>query len=131
MNIKRNGSQPANKGPENYFTGQVRVDTPFKAEAPGRVEGAYVTFEPGARTAWHRHPLGQTLVVTTGLGWVQRAGGQVEEIRAGDVVWFAADEKHWHGATATTAVVHIAIVESLDGKNTDWMEKVTDAEYQK
>jgi quercetin dioxygenase-like cupin family protein len=131
MNIKRNGSQPANKGPDNYFTGQVRVDTPFKAEAPGRVEGAYVTFEPGARTAWHRHPLGQTLVVTTGLGWVQRAGGQVEEIRAGDVVWFAADEKHWHGATATTAVVHIAIVESLDGKNTDWMEKVTDAEYQK
>jgi quercetin dioxygenase-like cupin family protein len=131
MNIKRNGSQPANKGPENYFTGQVRVDTPFKAEAPGRVEGAYVTFEPGARTAWHRHPLGQTLVVTTGLGWVQRAGGPVEEIRAGDVVWFAADEKHWHGATATTAVVHIAIVESLDGKNTDWMEKVTDAEYQK
>lgn len=131
MNIKKNGSQPANKAPEKYFTGAVRVDTPFKAEEPGRVEGAYVTFEPGARTAWHTHLLGQTLVVTAGLGWVQREGGPIEEIQPGDVVWFAPGEKHWHGATATTAVVHIAIVENLDGKNTDWMEKVTDEDYQK
>ena len=131
MKIQKNGSIPSRQGPAEYFTGAVRVDQPFKAEAPGRVEGAYVTFEPGARTAWHTHTLGQTLVVTAGLGWVQREGGPVEEIRPGDVVWFAAGEKHWHGATATTAVTHLAIVENLDGKNTDWMEKVSDEQYRR
>ena len=129
MKIQTNGSKPSAKGPENYFTGTVRIDAPFKAEEPGRVEGAYVTFEPGARTAWHTHTLGQTLVVTAGLGWVQREGGPVEEIRPGDVVWFPAGEKHWHGASPTVAMTHLAIVENQDGKNTDWLEKVSDEQY--
>jgi quercetin dioxygenase-like cupin family protein len=131
MKILKNGSIPSARTPEPYFTGTVRLDSPFAAEAPGRVGGAFVTFEPGARTAWHTHPLGQTLIVTAGLGWVQREGGPVEEIRPGDIVWFPAGEKHWHGATPTTAMTHIAIVESLDGKNSDWMEKVTDEQYQR
>ena len=131
MKIQNNGSVPSRQGPAEYFTGAVRVEQPFKAEDPGRVEGACVTFEPGARTAWHAHPLGQTLVVTAGLGWAQREGGPVEEIRPGDVVWFAAGEKHWHGATPATAVTHLAIVENLDGKNTDWMEKVSDEQYRR
>ena len=131
MKIQPNGSKPSAKPPEQYFTGTVRIDAPFKAKAPGRVEGAYVTFEPGARTAWHTHTLGQTLVVTAGLGWVQREGGPVEEIRPGDMVWFAAGEKHWHGASPTTAVTHLAIVENLDGKNTDWLEKVSEEQYRR
>jgi quercetin dioxygenase-like cupin family protein len=131
MDIERNGSRPSGKGPEEYFTGTVRVDPLFQAPEPARGFGAYVTFEPGARTAWHTHPLGQTLIVTLGLGWVQREGGPIEEIRPGDVVWFPPNEKHWHGATATTAMTHIAIVEQLDGKSTDWMEKVTDKQYQR
>ncbi len=129
MKIQKNGSIPSRPGPEQYFTGAVRIDAPFKAEAPGRVEGAFVTFEPGARTAWHTHALGQTLIVTAGLGWVQREGGPKEEIRPGDVVWFAAGEKHWHGAAGATPVTHLAIVENLDGQNTNWMEKVSDQEY--
>lgn len=129
MKIQRNGSQPSNKGPAEWFTGSVRVDTPFKAEELDRVSGAVVTFEPGARTNWHTHPLGQTLIVTAGCGRVQREGGTVEEIRPGDVVWFAASEKHWHGAAPTTAMTHIAILEKLDGKDADWMEKVTDHQY--
>ena len=129
MKIQRNGSKPSNPGPAEYFTGTVRLDAPFQADEPGRVEGACVTFEPGARTAWHTHTLGQTLVVTAGLGWAQREGGPVEEIRPGDVIWFPPGERHWHGATATTAMTHLAIVERLDGKTTDWMEKVSDAQY--
>ncbi|PSJ59898.1 (R)-mandelonitrile lyase [Pseudaminobacter soli (ex Li et al. 2025)] len=129
MQIKRIGSQPSGKGPAEYFTGTVRLDSPFSASAPARVGGAIVTFEPGARTAWHTHPLGQTLIVTSGCGWAQREGGPVEEIRPGDVVWFEPGEKHWHGATATTAMTHIAIAESLDGKIVDWMEKVSDEQY--
>jgi quercetin dioxygenase-like cupin family protein len=129
MDIKRNGSQLSGKGPTNYFTGAVRVDPLFQAPAPARVLGGHVTFEPGARTAWHTHPLGQTLIVTSGLGWAQRWGGPKEEIRAGDVIWFPPDEKHWHGAAATTAVTHIAIVEQLNGKSTDWMDKVSDEQY--
>ena len=131
MKIQKNGSQPSRQAPAQYFTGTVRIDAPFKADEPGRVEGACVTFEPGARTAWHTHTLGQTLVVAAGLGWVQREGGPVEEIRPGDVVSFAAGEKHWHGATVTTAVTHLAIVENLDGKNTDWLEKVGDEQYRR
>jgi quercetin dioxygenase-like cupin family protein len=130
MDIKRSGSQPSSKGSVQWFTGSVRIDPLFQAPAPARVFGASVTFEPGARTAWHTHPLGQTLIVTAGCGWVQREGGPVEEVRSGDVVWFPPGEKHWHGATATTAMTHIAIVEQLDGKAVDWMEKVTDEEYQ-
>jgi quercetin dioxygenase-like cupin family protein len=129
MEITRNGSQPSGDGPAAYFTGKVRVDRLFSAPEPARVAGASVTFEPGARTAWHTHPLGQTLVVTAGLGRVQREGGPVEEIRPGDVVWFSPGEKHWHGASPTTAMTHIAIQEALDGKVVDWMEKVTDAQY--
>ncbi len=129
MEIKRNGSQASGKGPAEWFTGTVRLDQPFAGTEPARVNGAVVTFEPGARTAWHTHPLGQTLVVTAGLGWVQKAGGDREEIRPGDVVWFSPGEKHWHGATATTAMTHIAIQERLDGKTVDWMEHVTDAQY--
>jgi quercetin dioxygenase-like cupin family protein len=129
MEIKRNGSQPSGKGPADYFTGTVRVDPMFKAPDPARVVGASVTFEPGARTAWHTHPLGQTLVVTAGHGWVQCEGGPVEEIRPGDVIWFPPGEKHWHGATPTTAMTHIAIQEALDGKTVDWMEKVSDQQY--
>jgi quercetin dioxygenase-like cupin family protein len=131
MEIKRSGSQPSRKPPEEYFTGQVRLDPLFTAPQPARVAGAHVTFEPGARTAWHTHPLGQHLLVTSGLGWTQREGGPVEEIRPGDVVWFPPGEKHWHGATATTAMSHIAIQESLDGKPVDWLEKVSDAQYRK
>jgi quercetin dioxygenase-like cupin family protein len=129
MEIKRNGSQPSVKGPADWFTGAVRIDPLFQAPAPARVQGASVTFEPGARTAWHTHPLGQTLIVTAGLGWAQRWGGQIEEIRPGDVVWFAPGEKHWHGATATKAMTHIAVQEQLDGKVVDWMEHVSDDQY--
>ena len=129
MEIKRSGSQPSAKGPPDYFTGTVRIDAPFAGEDPARVGGATVTFEPGARTAWHTHPLGQTLIVTSGLGWVQREGGPVEEIRPGDIVWIAPGEKHWHGATSTTAMTHIAIAEKLNGSPVDWMEKVTDEQY--
>jgi quercetin dioxygenase-like cupin family protein len=129
MDIKRNGSQPSGKGPADWFTGAVRVDPLFKTPDPARVSGASVTFEPGARTAWHTHPLGQTLVVTAGVGRVRREGGPVEEIRPGDVVWFAPGEKHWHGAGPTTAMTHIAIQETLDGKAVEWMEKVTEERY--
>jgi quercetin dioxygenase-like cupin family protein len=131
MEIKRNGSQPSAKGPADWFTGTVRIDPLFAAPAPARVSGASVTFEPGARTAWHIHPLGQTLIVTAGLGRVQREGGPVEEIRPGDVVWFSPGEKHWHGASPTTAMSHIAIAEAQNGKVVDWMEKVSDAQYGK
>ena len=130
MDIKRSGSQPSGKGPAEYFTGAVRIDPLFEAPDPARAVGASVTFEPGARTAWHSHPLGQTLIVTTGSGRVQRWGGPIEEIRPGDVIWFEPAEKHWHGATPTTAMTHIAIQEQLDGKTADWMEKVSDEQYQ-
>jgi quercetin dioxygenase-like cupin family protein len=130
MEIKRSGSQPSGKGPPEYFTGTVRVDPLFQAPDPARVVGASVTFEPGARTAWHTHPLGQTLVVTSGLGLVQREGGPIEEIRPGDVVWFPPGEKHWHGAAPKAAMTHIAIQEALNGKTVDWMEKVSDEQYQ-
>ena len=129
MDITRSGSQPSGKGPADLFTGTVRVEPLFEAPAPGRVSGASVTFEPGARTAWHTHPLGQTLIVTTGCGWVQQEGGPVEEVRPGDVVWFPPGVKHWHGATPTTAMTHIAIQEALNGKVVEWMEKVTDEQY--
>ena len=129
MDIKRNGSRSSGKGPADYFTGQVRVDPLFEAPAPARVRGASVTFEPGARTAWHTHPLGQTLIVISGLGRVRHWGGEIEEIRPGDVVWFAPGEKHWHGAAPGTAMTHIAIQEELDGKVVDWMEKVSDEQY--
>jgi quercetin dioxygenase-like cupin family protein len=131
MEINRVGSLPSAKGPSDWFTGTVRVDPLFDRAEPSRVGGASVTFEPGARTAWHTHPVGQTLIVTSGCGWAQREGGPVEEIRPGDVVWFAPGEKHWHGATATTAMSHIAVQEKLDGKAVDWMEKVTDRQYRK
>ena len=129
MDIKRAGSQPSGKGPPDWFTGVVRIDPLFAPPEPARVGMAHVTFEPGARTAWHTHPLGQTLIVTAGCGNVQREGGPIEEIRPGDVVWFAPGEKHWHGATATTAMSHIAIHEKLNGSPVDWMEKVSDAQY--
>ena len=129
MEIKRSGSQPSGRGPAEYFTGTVRVDPLFKPPDPSRVLGASITFEPGARTAWHIHPLGQTLIVTAGCGLVQRWDGPIEEIRPGDVVWICPGEKHWHGATATTAMTHIAIVEQLDGKSADWMEHVSDEQY--
>jgi quercetin dioxygenase-like cupin family protein len=129
MDIKRSGSQPSGIGPAEWFTGTVRIDPLFQAPDPARVLGASVTFEPGARTAWHTHPLGQTLIVTAGSGRAQRWGGPIEEIRPGDVIWFPAGEKHWHGATATTAMTHIAIQEQLNGKAVDWMEKVSDEEY--
>ncbi len=130
MNIQRIGSQPSTKGPDEYFTGTVRVDFLFQSVDPARTSGANVTFEPGARTAWHSHPLGQTLVVTSGCGHVQRWGGPIEEIHPGDVVSIAPGEKHWHGATATTAMTHIAIQEHIDGKAADWLEKVNDSQYQ-
>lgn len=130
MEIKRIGSQPSGKGPSDYFTGTVRIDPLFEASDPARAVGVSVTFEPGARTAWHTHPLGQTLIVTAGSGWVQRWGGPIEEIRPGDVVWFPPGEKHWHGASPTTAMTHIAIQERLDGKTVDWMEKVSDDQYE-
>jgi quercetin dioxygenase-like cupin family protein len=123
MEIKRVGSQPSVRGPSEWFTGTVRIDPLFQAPDPALVQGASVTFEPGARTAWHTHPLGQTLIVTAGCGWAQRWGGPVEEIRPGDVVWFAPGEKHWHGATATTAMTHIAIQEKLDSKVVDWRDR--------
>jgi quercetin dioxygenase-like cupin family protein len=129
MEVTRSGSRPSRKGPDAYFTGSVRIDPLFEAPAPARANGASVTFEPGARTAWHTHPLGQTLIVIAGCGWAQREGGPVEDIRPGDVVWFAPGEKHWHGATPTTAMTHIAIQEALDGKAVDWMEKVGDTQY--
>ena len=131
MQVTRSGSQPSAKGPSEYFTGAVRIDSRFQGTSPARVGGGHVTFEPGARTAWHTHPLGQTLIVTSGYGWVQIAGGPKEEIRPGDIVWFAPGEKHWHGATATTAMSHIAIAEALDGKAVEWMEKVSDEQYEK
>jgi quercetin dioxygenase-like cupin family protein len=129
MEIKRSGSQPSSKGPAEWFTGEVRVDPLFETKAPARVRGASVTFEPGARTAWHTHPLGQTLIVTAGAGRVQREGGPIEEVGPGDVVLFAPNEKHWHGAAPTTAMTHIAIQEALDGKVVEWMEHVSDAQY--
>ena len=129
MNIQRAGSQPSSKGPADWFTGTVRIDPLFKADAPARVTGASVTFEPGARTAWHTHPLGQTLIVTAGCGWVKSQGGAKQEIRPGDVVWCPPGEMHWHGATPTTAMTHIAILEHLDGKTVDWLETVSDDEY--
>ena len=130
MDIKRSGSQPSGRGPAEYFTGTVRIDPLFQANAPARAVGASVTFEPGARTAWHTHPLGQTLIVTAGCGLVQRWGGPIERIRPGDVIWWSPREKHWHGATATTAMTHIAVQEQLGGKAVDWMEKVSDEQYQ-
>ena len=129
MEIRRVGSQPSGEGPAQYFTGSVRIDPLFDRDDPARVTGASVTFEPGARTAWHTHPLGQTLIVTLGRGRVQRWGGQIEEIRPGDVVLIAPGEKHWHGATPTTAMTHIAIQEKLDGKNVEWLEQVSDDQY--
>ena len=130
MEIRRAGSRPSGKGPSDYFTGTVRIDPLNQAVEPGRTGCALVTFEPGARTAWHTHPLGQTLIVTAGCGWVQRDGGPIEVIRPGDVVWFPVGEKHWHGATATTAMSHIAIQETIDGSPVKWMEKVSDEQYQ-
>jgi quercetin dioxygenase-like cupin family protein len=129
MDIKRAGSQPSGRGPAEWFTGTVRIDPLIQTAAPARVAAATVTFEPGARTAWHTHPLGQTLIVTSGLGRVQREGGPIEEIRPGDVVWFPPGEKHWHGAGPTTAMTHIAIQEALDGKAVEWLEHVSDAQY--
>ena len=131
MEIKRAGTQASAKGPAEWFTGTVRIDPLFQAPEPARVQGASVTFEPGARTAWHTHPLRQTLMVTAGCGWAQRAGGPVEEIRPGDVVWFPPGEKHWHGATRTTGMTHIAVQEKLDGKVVEWMEQVSEAEYRR
>lgn len=129
MIIHRVGSRPSGKGPAEWFTGTVRIDPLFQAQEPARVAGASVTFEPSARTAWHTHPLGQTLIVTSGCGLAQREGGPIEEIRPGDVVWFPPGEKHWHGATATTAMTHIAIQESVDGKVVEWLEPVTEEQY--
>src|SRR5436305_8520491 len=131
MEIKRSGSQPSGKGPADWFTGTVRIDPLFDAPEPARVRSASVTFEPGARTAWHTHPLGQTLIVTAGCGWVQCERSTIEEIHPGDVVWFPPNEKHWHGATPTTAMTHIALQEALNGKVVDWMEKVSDEQYRK
>ena len=129
MDIKPAGSQPSAKGPGDWFTGSVRIDPLFQAPHPARVAGASITFEPGARTAWHTHPLGQTLIVTAGRGWVQHEGGPIKVIRPGDVVWFPPGEKHWHGATSTTGMTHLAIQESLDSKAVNWLEHVSDAEY--
>jgi quercetin dioxygenase-like cupin family protein len=131
MDIKRCGSRPSGKGPTDWFTGQVRIDPLASPPSPARVNAASVTFEPGARTAWHTHPLGQTLIVTSGCGWVQSENGEVEEVRPGDVVWFSPGEKHWHGASATTGMTHIALHESLDGKTVDWLEHVTDEQYRR
>src|SRR5437763_10695989 len=131
MDISRVGTQASSKGPADWFTGTVRIDPLFQAHGPARAAGASVTFEPGARTAWHTHPLGQTLIVTSGCGWAQREGGPVEEIHPGDVIWFAPGEKHWHGAAPTTAMTHIAIQERKDGKMVDWMEHVSDEQYRR
>jgi quercetin dioxygenase-like cupin family protein len=130
MVIVRSGSLPSVKGEADHFTGSVRVDSPFRGTDPARIRGAFVTFEPGARTAWHTHPLGQTLIVTAGCGWAQIAGSAKQEIRPGDVIWIPAGEKHWHGATSISAMTHIAFAEALDGKSVDWMEQVSDAQYQ-
>jgi quercetin dioxygenase-like cupin family protein len=129
MEIKRNGTQSSVKGPADWFTGTVRIDPLFQAPSPARVQAASVTFEPGARTAWHTHPLGQTLIVTSGCGCAQRWGGPIEEIRPGDVIWFEPGEKHWHGATSTTGMTHIAVQEHLDGKPVDWLEQVSEEQY--
>lgn len=131
MDITKSCSRPSSTGPAENFTGAVRVERLFQAHAPARAAGASVTFEPGARTAWHTHPLGQTLIVTAGYGWVQREGGPVEEIHPGDVVWFPANVRHWHGASPTTAMTHLAFQEQLDGKTVDWMEKVSDEQYRR
>lgn len=129
MNITRSSQRPSNPGPSDWFAGAVRIDPLFQSPPPARAAGASVSFEPGARTAWHTHPLGQTLIVTEGCGWVQREGGPVEEVRRGDVVWFPPGEKHWHGATPATAMTHLAIQESLDGKVVEWLEQVSDEQY--
>jgi quercetin dioxygenase-like cupin family protein len=129
MNITKSGMKPSAKGSDEYFTGAVRVDMLFEAAEPARVAGAHVTFEPGARTAWHTHPLGQTLIVTSGRGWAQKWGGPRQEIFPGDVVWFEPGEKHWHGATSSNGMSHIAIQEKLDGKTVEWLEKVSDDQY--
>lgn len=129
MEITRIGTKPSVKGPGDWFTGSVRIDPLFDANESRRGASATVTFEPGARTAWHTHPLGQTIIITAGIGWVQCEGGPVQEVRPGDVVWFAANEKHWHGASAANGMTHIAIQENLNGKVVDWMEKVTDEQY--
>jgi quercetin dioxygenase-like cupin family protein len=131
MKITRAGSTPSAKGPSEWFTGMVRIDRLFQPQAPARTSAGHVTFEPGARSAWHTHPLGQTLIITSGCGWVQREGAPIEEVRPGDVVWFPPGEKHWHGATPTTAMTHIAIQEAVDGKVVDWMEHVSDEQYRK
>ncbi len=131
MKIIHSGTQPSKAGPAEYFTGTVRIDSPFSGTEPARVGGAIVTFEPGARTAWHTHPLGQTLIVTQGRGWIQKEGGAIEEINQGDIVWIPEGVKHWHGATSQTAMTHIAINESLNGSPVTWLEHVTDAQYQK
>jgi len=131
MEIRRIGTQASSKGPSDWFTGTVRIDPLFQAPAPARVQSVNVTFEPGARTAWHTHPLGQTLLVMSGCGWVQRDGAPIEEVRPGDVIWFHPGEKHWHGATPTTAMTHIAIQEQLNGKAVDWMEKVSEEQYRR
>jgi quercetin dioxygenase-like cupin family protein len=131
MEIKRSGSEASSKGPAEWFTGTVRIDPLFQAPKPARVSGGHVTFEPGARTAWHTHPLGQTLIITSGLGWVQREGGSIEEVRPGDIVWIPPGEKHWHGASPATAMTHIAIQEVQDGKSADWLEKVSDQQYRR
>ena len=131
MEITRIGTRPSVRGPEDWFTGSVRIDPLFDANNARRAAAALVTFEPGARTAWHTHPLGQTLIITAGVGWVQREGGTMEEVRPGDIVWFEPNEMHWHGATVSNGMSHIAIQENLNGKEVDWMQKVTDEQYRK
>ena len=131
MTITRNGTQQSAKGPADYFTGAVRIDPVFSVNHPSRVSAGHVTFEPGARSAWHTHPLGQTLIVTSGLGWVQQEGGPIEDVRTGDVIWFPPGLKHWHGASPTNGMSHYAIQETLNGKNVEWLEKVTDEQYRK
>ncbi|GBU13709.1 germin subfamily 1 member 15 [Enterobacterales bacterium] len=131
MKIIHSGTQPSKAGPAEYFTGTVRIDSPFSGTEPARVGGATVTFEPGARTAWHTHPLGQTLIITQGRGWIQKEGGPIEEMNQGDIVWIPEGVKHWHGATSQTAMTHIAIAESMNGSPVTWLEKVTDEQYQK
>lgn len=131
MKIIRSGSQPSAQGPEQWFTGRVRIDSPFQATEPARIGGATVTFEPGARTAWHTHPLGQTLIITQGRGWLQKWGEEIVEMNQGDIVWIPPEVKHWHGATPDTAMTHIAIAEAQDGSPVEWMEKVSDSQYKK
>lgn len=131
MQIHRVGTKASRPGPADWFTGTVRIDAPFQGDEPSRISGATVTFEPGARTAWHTHPLGQTILIVSGLGWVQREGGPVEEVRPGDSVWFAAGEKHWHGASPEVSMAHLAVQEAVDGKVVDWLEKVSDEQYRK